>query len=134
MDGKLLCVRLKPRPDAKHDFWCLPGGSVDEGEPLVDAFRREMIEELGVEPKIGRLLYVYQFTHGDTEFTEFHFHIENPEDYQNVDFTQTSHGAQELEKLEFVDPSKVYVLPKFLATEKPGKIYHKQAAKFFFEP
>ena len=77
MDGKLLCVRLKPyfkAPPGHYDFWCTPGGGVDEGEPLVEAFKREMIEELGVEPKVGRLLYIQQFSRGDDkDVVEFLF-------------------------------------------------------------
>jgi ADP-ribose pyrophosphatase YjhB (NUDIX family) len=120
LNGKLLCVRLKPYPgaaQAEYDFWCLPGGGVDEGEPLLDAFKREMVEELGVEPKIGRLLYVYQFARKDVDYLEFFFHIENPEDYQRIDLAKTTHGEKEIEELAFVDPANTVILPKFLATE-----------------
>jgi ADP-ribose pyrophosphatase YjhB (NUDIX family) len=122
LGGKLLCVRLKPYPGAKvdeYDFWCLPGGGVDAGEPILDAFKREMVEELGVEPKTGRLLYVHQFTSKakNREVVEFFFHIENPEDYRDVDLSKTTHGEHEIAALAFADPATTHILPEFLSTD-----------------
>lgn len=121
LDGKLLCVRLKPYFDGavvqEKPYWCLPGGGVDDGEPLLDAMKREMIEELGVEPKVGRLLYVHQFAHKETDFLEFFFNIENATDYLNIDLTKTTHGTIEIEEVVFIDPTTANLLPEFLQTE-----------------
>jgi ADP-ribose pyrophosphatase YjhB (NUDIX family) len=123
-DGKLLCVRLKKYAgratgDEKDtDYWCTAGGGVDVGEPLLLALEREMIEELGVKPAIGKLLYVQQFVHGDTEQMEFFFHVTNTADYVAVDLSSTTHGTTEIETVDFVDPKTNRVLPKFL-TEEP---------------
>lgn len=38
--------------------WSLPGGKVEEGEPIRDALVREMGEETGLDVEPGRLLYV----------------------------------------------------------------------------
>lgn len=120
-EGKLLCVRLKAYEGSLRvgstDYWCLPGGGLDEGEPLLAGIEREMIEETGIKPVIGNLLYVQQFVHGDKDYLEFFFHITNSEDYLNVDLSKTTHGEAEIEELGFVDPATTHVLPDFLKTE-----------------
>jgi len=135
LDGKLLCVQLTPYNNltaVSEPFWCLPGGTVEEGEAIIDAFRREMVEEMGIDPRVGRLLFVQQFSAKATDYLEFFFHIENPEDYTNVDLANTSHGAQEIQALDFVDPRAVHVLPKFLASENLDEfIANNQPTKFF---
>lgn len=135
LDGKLLCVQLKPYPGSTHsekEFWCLPGGGVDSGEPLPQALKREITEELGIEPKIGRLLYVQQFTHGGIDFTEFLFHIKNAQDYLTVDLSKTTHGHLEIKELAFIDPKTSVVLPEFLATEDLSNFTaSNQPTKFF---
>lgn len=119
-DGKLLCVKLKPYKDhLKRDnsYWCLPGGGLDESEALAEGIRREMLEETGVEPVVGSLLYVQQFTHGDKDYLEFFFHITNSEDYLNIDLSKSTHGLEEIEEIGFIDPTGTKILPEFLATE-----------------
>lgn len=119
-EGKLLCVRLKAyKEHLKRDnsYWCLPGGGLDDGEALIDGVKREMVEETGVEARVGDLLYVQQFTHGEKDYLEFFFHITNTQDYLNIDLANSTHGETEIEEIEFIDPKTVRVLPEFLAIE-----------------
>lgn len=112
-NGRLLCVQQNG-----HPFWCLPGGKVDPGESVEAAFKREMIEELGVEPEIGELIYVHQFSHDDgRHFIEFFFRVINSEDYLAVDLAATTHGELELDAVDFVDPRQEDMRPGFLSTE-----------------
>lgn len=119
-NGKLLAVRLKNyvgKATLTNDYWCTPGGGVDEGEPLLGALKREVIEELGPEPDIGALLYIQQFVHNGTEQLEFFFHVRNADDYTNLDLSKSTHGAIEIDSVSFVDASSENVLPKFLTTQ-----------------
>lgn len=117
-EDKLLCVRLKPYKEiATGDYWCLPGGKLEPGEALVPALEREMVEETGVAPHIGALLYIQQFTYNGTDHLEFFFHVTNANDYLNIDLDATTHGALEIAEIDFVDPVATTILPKFLRTE-----------------
>lgn len=118
-NGNLLCLRLKPYKGQPNDYWCVPGGGIDPGEPLVTAVEREITEELGVKPEVGNLLYIQQFAGASSgrEDLEFFFHITNSEDFLDIDLTKTSHGDKEIEGIEFVDPTTNDVRPKFLCNE-----------------
>lgn len=115
-DGKFLLVRNIVSPD----FWCLPGGGVESGEDILSAITREIVEETGIVPVVGRLLYVHQIEGSDGYgVPEFIFHIKNGHDFLNVDITKSSHGQAELAEIAFVDVSGVTLLPKFLISELP---------------
>lgn len=134
-NGKLLCARLNNH-DGKTvtvtDYWSIPGGGVDIGEPLLPALERELVEELGIKPVVGNLLYVQQFIHKDTEQMEFFFHVTNTEDYLDIDPNSTTHGPIEIAALEFIDPGTEYVLPHFLASEPLAEHAASSGAPKFF--
>jgi ADP-ribose pyrophosphatase YjhB (NUDIX family) len=117
-EGKLLCVKLKAYGGKEaREFWCTPGGGVDTGESLLNALHREMIEETGVSPQIGKLLYIQQFPFEGEEQLEFFFEIINAPDYLTPKLQLASHAAQEISRLEFIDPKTHHILPEFFANE-----------------
>lgn len=112
-EGRMLLVQGKART-----HWALPGGHLEDNETLPDAMRREIVEELGVEPVLGRILYVYQlFFENGEESLEFFYEVTNGADFLQVDRSQTSHGELELAEHAFLDlaqPTKLEILPAFL--------------------
>lgn len=119
--GKLLCVRLRPYEGKIRaeggDYWCLPGGGLEDGESLLAGIEREMVEETGIKPVVGGLLFIQQFASGGKEYLEFFFHISNGTDYLHIDLSKTTHGETEIADIDFVDPKAVRLLPTFLASE-----------------
>jgi 8-oxo-dGTP diphosphatase len=56
--GQLFLARRGPQAKNERGLWEFPGGSVEFGETLADALRREIREEYGVEIEVGELLDV----------------------------------------------------------------------------
>lgn len=94
-----------------------PGGHLEAGESLTDGLRREMIEETGVEPTIGPLLFTQQFRKNDDAYIEFFYHITNATDYETIDLAATSHGELEVAEYGFINPDEYTILPEFLTAE-----------------
>ena len=116
-NGKLFCQKLKAS-HTLHDseFWCTPGGGIEFGESLHEGLTREIIEETGVKPVIGNLLFIQQFMDGEREQLEFFFHVTNADDYDTLDLANTSHGDIEVAECGFVDPKTTVIKPDFLMT------------------
>jgi 8-oxo-dGTP diphosphatase len=56
-DGKILVNRCVSR---FGDYYALPGGGQEEGETLIDALRRELVEETGHRVSPLRLSAIYE--------------------------------------------------------------------------
>ncbi len=130
-DGKLLAMRAKPyHPHVRTDISWTVGGTLEETESLVAALEREVIEETGIPPVIGNLLYVHQFKDAHKEHLEFFFHITNADDFLHIDLTKTTHGQEEIAEIDFIDPKTSDVYPEFLRTESFENLA-AQPTKFF---
>jgi len=119
-EGKLLAVRHP------HDtsFVALPGGHLEWGEDIKECLSREIMEELGVVPEVGRLLYINNFTQTDgKQYIEFFFEVKNGKDYLNTEKLARSH-AHEIAEIVWASPTdSIKILPKNLEEDfKSGKI------------
>ncbi len=119
-DGLIFAVKHRDHHDGtESQYWATLGGGLDPHETLHDGLVRESVEEVGIVPKIGRLLFIQQFIayHRDghtTEKMELFFHVENTEDYKRpIDLSSTTHG-HELFRVGFVPPHDSFILPSFL--------------------
>ena len=65
-NSKILMV--KHRLDGM-EWWCLPGGGVEENEPPEQAAIRELREECGVEGRIERLTSIQEYPDNDRAIT-----------------------------------------------------------------
>jgi ADP-ribose pyrophosphatase YjhB (NUDIX family) len=119
-NNKLLVVRHP----SDVSYAALPGGHLEWGEDIKDCLRREIIEELGVEPKIGRLLYVNSFVNQeDVHSVEFFFEVTNGIDYEECEKRARTH-AHELAEISWASPAdNVQIRPEQLARDfKEGSI------------
>lgn len=117
-NGKLLAVKHKNSDGSESEYWAVPGGGLDPMETLEDGVKRELLEEVGIEVTVGRVLMVQQFPSKRADYDEeleFMFLVEDSPLFDAIDLEKTTHGMEELARVEFVDPKMVPILPRFLS-------------------
>jgi 8-oxo-dGTP diphosphatase len=120
-EEKMLVVRHLGYPE---NLFALPGGHLEFGEELKEGLSRELVEELGVNTEIGRLLYVNTFIgNSGNQYMEFFFEVLKGEEYLNTEELERSH-AHELMEILWVSPTdNKEILPKKFGEDfKAGKI------------
>lgn len=106
--GKMLVVRMP-----HNSFYCLPGGKLDYGEDIRECIEREIIEELGVKPEIGRLLFSNTFIGEDmSQSLEFIFEITNGKDYLNLDNVERTHAHELVDICWIEKDGDINILPE----------------------
>lgn len=66
-DGKILLVERGKEP--LKGYWSIPGGIVETGEKLVDAIRREVAEETGLDVEPYFMFEIFERIIPDTQST-----------------------------------------------------------------
>jgi 8-oxo-dGTP diphosphatase len=73
-DGRALIIKRAHEP--RRGEWSIPGGTVELGEPLTDAVRRELREETGLEVIVGPVIEMFDRIHRDGDGRiRYHFVI-----------------------------------------------------------
>jgi len=109
--GKLLiCQRTKTQPMALK--WEFPGGKIEPGEEAVEALKRELMEELGIDADIGpQVANVHHFYRRGNSVALRFFLVEtfrNP--LENKIFNQFKWvSPQDLPSYDFLDADKQLV-------------------------
>jgi ADP-ribose pyrophosphatase YjhB (NUDIX family) len=107
-EDKLLVMRMHT-----NEFYALPGGKMEIGETILECLKREITEELGVYPKIGRLLFTNSFVekNGD-QSVEFIFEVTNGVDYLDEKNLKGTHSFEFNDICWFGKNDKRTILPK----------------------
>lgn len=95
-----------------QERWIIPGGSVEFGENLEDAVKRELMEEVGMEVKIERFLAFREANFAKFGYhTVIFFYLVTTED-DEIKITEEKildgkyFGVEEIKDLELVDSAK----------------------------
>ncbi|WSH56270.1 NUDIX domain-containing protein [Rhizobium ruizarguesonis] len=72
-NGTVLLARRSSERKVHPDRWSLPGGHIEEGEDAETAMCRELIEEIGVTPKLWQ--FAGRFTSEDPPEASATFHV-----------------------------------------------------------
>ncbi|HJZ85436.1 MAG TPA: NUDIX domain-containing protein [Polyangia bacterium] len=102
------------------DFWVLPGGHPELGEPAAAALAREMSEELGAVVQVGRLLFTvenfYQYRGTAHHELALYFLMVLPAQLEKADEVPAREPGQEFRwhRLDELGPTRL--LPSFLRT------------------
>jgi ADP-ribose pyrophosphatase YjhB (NUDIX family) len=98
-------VLIRRRQPPMQGEWSIPGGSVELGESLEGALRREMREETGLEIEVGPQIEIFErVEHDDDGRIRFHHVI--------VDFAcravgGTLRAADDAEEVALADPANL---------------------------
>ncbi len=73
-DGRALIIRRAHEP--RRGEWSIPGGTVELGERLIEAVRRELLEETGLHVEVGPIVETFDRVHHDADGrVRYHFVI-----------------------------------------------------------
>ena len=96
--------------------WEIPGGVTEQNESPRDCAAREVLEELGLEVSVGRLLVV-DYTSQNEEYTEALMWVFDGGILSNIQISSIKLPDSELKSFRFVDllELKQFVIPRMFS-------------------
>ena len=117
-DGKVL-VCQRTRHQSMPLKWEFPGGKIEDGEQPRDALRRELVEELGIDARVGEEVARIRHDYKNGGSVELRFYVVNEftGELENRIFKDVRWAKRsELPKYDFLEADRELV--KDLATGK----------------
>lgn len=112
--GKLITTKMKK---GDSEYYVLPGGGVEDYETIEEAVKRELMEELNIEAKKFRLVYIRELKIRDIgRGIEFYFYVEEyeGEPKKGFDLEVKESSFEDVSLLELDELNKVIFHPKQL--------------------
>ena len=96
-EGKILLARKRPDKPL-GGFWEFPGGKIEANEEPINALKRELLEELGLEIINIHYLDTHLYTDSSISIELIGYH---------ADFKEATFDLKNHDKIEFVAPVKL---------------------------
>ena len=84
-----VCLIKKDIPTSSiHNMWLPPGGHIDFGENLIDAVKREVYEETGLEVTVSKLSSIVSFHQKKAEQAICFFYVAESQNINEINVTE----------------------------------------------
>ena len=120
-EGRALLIKRGSEP--LKDQWSIPGGTLDLGESIQEGVRRELLEETGIEVRVGELIEVFDRIFRDAAGKiQYHFVIV---DYLCEKVSGEAHAASDVTDVAWVNEEDLW---NYKLTEAATRVVRKAFA------
>jgi mutator protein MutT len=121
-DGRALLIKRGSAP--LKDQWSIPGGTLELGESIQEGVRRELLEETGIEVRVGELIEVFdRIFRDDAGKIQYHFVIV---DYLCEAISGEARAASDVTDVAWVNEEDLW---NYKLTEAATRVIRKAFAK-----
>jgi 8-oxo-dGTP diphosphatase len=121
-EGRALLIKRGSEP--LKDQWSIPGGTLELGESIQEGVRRELLEETGIEVRVGELIEVFDRIFRDAAGKiQYHFVIV---DYLCEKLSGEARAASDVTDVAWVNEEDLW---NYKLTEAATRVIRKAFAK-----
>jgi 8-oxo-dGTP diphosphatase len=121
-DGRALLIKRGSAP--LKNQWSIPGGTLELGESIQEGVRRELLEETGIEVRVGELIEVFDRIFRDADGKiQYHFVIV---DYLCEAISGEAKAASDVTDVAWVNEADLW---NYKLTEAATRVIRKAFAK-----
>jgi 8-oxo-dGTP diphosphatase len=121
-EGRALLIKRGSEP--LKDQWSIPGGTLELGESIQEGVRRELLEETGIEVRVGELIEVFDRIFRDAAGEiQYHFVIV---DYLCEKISGEAKPASDVTDVAWVNEEDLW---NYKLTEAATRVIRKAFAK-----